>query len=60
MNDEHLGLDMGTMDIKRVFELLEEYSPNAIWNVECKLDYIDKAVEIISDLGYLPNRSHRI
>ena len=61
MNDEHIGLDMGTMDIKRVFELLEEHCPDAIWNVECKLDYIDKAVEIIGDLGYLPaDRSHRI
>lgn len=50
------------MDIKKVFELLEEHCPSAIWNVECnKLDHIGKAVEIIDELDYLPaNRSHRI
>ena len=53
MNDEHLGFDMGTMDMKKVFELLEEYCPDAVWNVECKLDYIAKAVDIINELGYL-------
>lgn len=58
-NDEHLGLDMGTIDIAKVFELLEEYSPNAIWNVECKLDYIDKAVDIINELEYL-NKNHKL
>ncbi len=58
-NDEHLGLDMGTINLDRVFELLEEHCPDAIWNVECKLDYIDKAVEIIGDLGYLQNNYNR-
>ena len=52
-NDEHLGLDNGTIDVSRIFNLLEEYCPNAIWNVECKLDYIEKSLEIIKDLGYL-------
>ena len=59
MNDEHLGLDMGTMDIAKVFELLEEYCPDAVWNVECKLDYIAKAVDTISELGYLPKNKTR-
>ena len=60
-NDEHLGLDMGTIDIARVFELLEQYSPNAIWNIECKLDYIDKSVDIVNNLGYNDKtRKHRI
>ena len=60
-NDEHLGLDMGTIDMAKIFELLEQYSPNAIWNVECKLEYIDKAVDIINNLGYNDKRkNHRI
>ena len=53
LNDEHLGLDMGTMDIAKVLSLLEEYCPNAVWNIECKLDYIEKSVELIEKLGYL-------
>ena len=53
MNDEHLGLDNGTIDIPKVFELLEEHCPNAIWNVECKLDYIEKSVDVIRECGYL-------
>ena len=60
-NDEHLGLDNGTIDVSRVFNLLEEYCPNAIWNVECKLDYIEKSVEVIKELGYLEKtRNHRL
>ena len=58
-NDEHLGLDMGTMDILKVFELLEQHCPDAIWNVECKLDYIAKAVDIINELGYLQKTKTR-
>ena len=58
-NDEHLGLDMGTMDIARVFTLLEQHCPDAIWNVECKLYYIAKAVDIINELGYLQKAKTR-
>ena len=52
-NDEHLGIDMGTINIEKVFKLLEEYCQDAIWNVECELDYIEKAVDIIRKSGYL-------
>lgn len=52
-NDEHLGLDNGTINVSTVFKLLEEYCPNAIWNIECKLDYIEKSVEVLKELGYL-------
>ena len=58
-NDEHLGLDMGTMDIARVFALLEQYCPDAIWNVECKLDYIEKSVDVIKSLDYMPKSYQR-
>lgn len=52
LNDEHLGLDDGTIDVKKVFSLLEEYCPEAIWNVECKLKYIDRTVEVLKESGY--------
>lgn len=54
-NDEHLGLEEGTIDIENIFKLLEEYAPNAIWNIECKLDYIEESVNILKKLGYLNN-----
>ena len=53
LNDEHLGLKMGNMDIEKVCTLLEEYSPDAIWNIECKLDYIEDSVKVLKDLGYI-------
>lgn len=55
-NDEHLGLNMGTMDIQKIFFLLEQHCPNAIWNIECKLDYIERSVEVIKELGYLEKK----
>ena len=54
-NDEHLGLDIGTINIEKVLELLEEYCPNAIWNIECKLEYMEKSIALIKKLGYLNN-----
>ena len=44
---------MGTMDIKKVLELLEQNCPNAIWNIECKLDYISSSVEVLKNNGYI-------
>ena len=51
---------MGTMDMKKVFELLEKYCPDAVWNVECGLDYIEKSVEVIETLGYLNKQQNKI
>ena len=53
LNDEHLGLDMGTMNMKNVLELLELNCPDAIWNIECKLDYIESSVNVLKENGYL-------
>ena len=55
-NDEHLGLDNGTIDVPTVLNLLEEYCPDAIWNIECKLPYIKDSVETLRNLGYLENK----
>lgn len=53
MNDEHLGLADGNIDIETVFKLLEKHCPQAIWNIECRLDYIKESVEMLDKLGYL-------
>ena len=52
-NDEHLGLEDGTIDIKKVLGLLEKYCPKAIWNVECNLKYVEVAVEALKKQGYI-------
>jgi sugar phosphate isomerase/epimerase len=52
-NDEHLGITNGTMDIEKVFELLEENCPDAIWNIECKLTEIEESIEVLKKLGYI-------
>ena len=52
-NDEHLGLQDGTMDMKRVLELLEEYAPNAIWNIESNTKSLEESVRYLGELGYL-------
>ena len=52
-NDEHLGLGEGTINLEKVFELLEENAPDAIWNIECKLSSIESSIEVLKRLGYL-------
>ena len=53
-NDEHLGLDMGTIDIAKIFSLLEEHCQESIWNIECNLDYMENAVDLLKSLNYIP------
>lgn len=61
MNDGNLSFDMSIIDVKRIFELLEEHCLNAIWSVECKLDHITRAVGKIGELDCFPNRdNHKI
>ncbi len=55
LNDEHLGLENGTIDIKNILELLEKYSPDAIWNIECKLDEMESSISYLKKLGYIKN-----
>ena len=56
LNDEHLGLTDGTIDIEKTFKLLEEHCTNAIWNIECNLDYIEESVEVLKKLGYISSK----
>ena len=44
---------MGTMNIKNVLELLELNCPDAIWNIECKLDYFESSINVFKENGYL-------
>lgn len=53
MNDEHLGLTDGTIDIPKTLNLLEKHSPNAIWNIECKLDYMTDSVQLLKTLNFI-------
>lgn len=53
MNDEHLGLADGTMDIANILNLLEKICPDAIWNIECKLDYVNDSVKLLKNLSYI-------
>lgn len=52
-NDEHLGLCDGTIDMKKVLSLAEEYCPNAIWNVETGVEYFEDSIEYLKDIGYM-------
>ena len=49
-----MGLSDGTIDITTILKLLEQHSPNAIWNIECKLDYMKSSIKLLENLGYLP------
>lgn len=58
-NDEHLGLDMGSIDIKKTLSLLETHCPDSIWSVECGLDYIKQSIGLLESLGYLKSNRTR-
>lgn len=49
-NDEHLGLNDGTIDMVKTFELLEEYCPDAIWTLECGLKYMEESIEMLKTI----------
>ena len=52
-DDEHLAIDNGTIDIDNVLKLAEQYTPNAIWNVESKVEYLEDSVKCLRRLGYI-------
>lgn len=51
--DEHLGLGMGNIPLDEVCEALEQYSPQAIWVIESKTDYIQKSIDWMMTRGYI-------
>lgn len=52
-DDEHLGIDNGTIDISKILKIAEEYTPNAIWNIECKVKYLEESIEKLKELKYI-------
>ena len=52
-DDEHLGINHGTIDIVKVLEYSEKYSPNAIWNLESKIEYNIEDIDKLKSLGYI-------
>ena len=42
-----------TIDIENVLSLAEEYTPNAIWNIECKVEYLKESVEYLKKINYI-------
>lgn len=52
-NDEHLGINNGDIDMEKIGDLLEKYCPDAIWNIETKIQYLEESIENLKTLGYL-------
>lgn len=52
-DDEHLGISHGTIDIAKVLEYSEKYSPNAIWNLESRVEYHIEDIKKLKTLGYI-------
>lgn len=49
LNDAHLGLDDGNINIPEVLALLEKNCPNAIWAIECNLQYMENSIKVVED-----------
>lgn len=56
MNDEHFGLNNGTIDIPKVLSLLNQYCKNAIVSLECKLDEMEESLELLKTLNYIQEK----
>lgn len=56
-NDEHHGLDIGTMDMEKVLDLLEKNCPDAIWNIECKLPELQNSLDVLEKYNFIKESS---
>lgn len=52
-DDEHFGLDNGTIDVENVLKTAEKYTPDAIWNIECKVEFLQNSIDCLKELKYL-------
>lgn len=52
-DDEHLDINNGTIEIEKILKLAEEYTPNAIWNIESKVEYLKESVDCLKKLNYI-------
>ena len=55
-DDEHLGLDNGTLDMTTVLKRLEHYAPQAIWAIECSPKYFDESLTYLKAIAFLPDK----
>lgn len=39
---------MGNIPFEKLFSTLQEYSPNATWALECKMEYMRKSLDWIA------------
>lgn len=51
--DEHLGLDNGTIDILEVCNLLEKYAPDSIWAIESHFRDVENSINWLKNNGFL-------
>lgn len=51
--DEHLGLTQGTIPMRKVLDALEEYSPNAVWALECNEESMEESIELLIKYKYI-------
>lgn len=51
--DDHLGLGKGTMNIVEILNALNEYTPKAIWALECNTDDMEESIEYLITNGFI-------
>ena len=51
--DEHLGLGKGNIDIIKVLNALNQYSPNAVWALECNLEDMEKSIIYLKENNFI-------
>ena len=52
-SDEHLGLAKGNMNVVEVLNALNEYAPNAVWALECKLEDMEESLIFLQQNGFI-------
>lgn len=57
--DQHLGLENGTLDFEQICNALEKYAPNAVWALEVnKLEDMERSVRWLIDNKFLKVSKH--
>lgn len=51
--DEHLGLGKGNINLIKVLTALNEYSPNAVWALECNLEDMEKSIIFLRENKFI-------
>lgn len=58
-NDEHLGLDDGTIDMDSIIKLANQHCPNAILNLEPKPKYFEESLNWMKEHGYIKTNVYK-